>query len=135
MRLYEACNVSIWEETVEVHLNVDNHIQDYHLERYIVGYTFGNHVLQLRSCVAVKLNFPQYIRHYTSTNKIFEYSYPLIACDKLFGYESIVVFCVFKFPLYQCLATKMCIVPNKSSKNVFCCECATYHLEDLPLRQ
>ena len=40
---------------------------------HIVGYTFGNHVLLLRSRVAVKLNFLQYIR-----NENFEYSYPLI---------------------------------------------------------
>ena len=46
--------------------------------RYIVGYTFGNHVLRLRSRVAVKLNFRPYIRRYTSPNENFEYSYPLI---------------------------------------------------------
>ena len=44
---------------------------------YIVGWTFGNHVLRLRSRVAVKLNFRTYIRRYTSPNENFEYSYPL----------------------------------------------------------
>ena len=39
---------------------------------------FGNHVLQLRSRVAVKLNFRPYIQQYTSPNENFEYSYPLI---------------------------------------------------------
>ena len=49
----------------------------YILGRYIVGYTFGNHVLRLSSCVPVKLNFRPYIRRYTSPNKNFEYSKPL----------------------------------------------------------
>ena len=60
-----------------VHLNGDNHIQNFHLWRYIVGYTFGNHVLRLRLRVAVKLSFRPYIRRYTSLNENFEYSYPL----------------------------------------------------------
>ena len=60
-----------------MHLNGDNHIQNFHLGRYIVGYTFGNHVLRLRSRIAVKLNFRPYIRRYTSPNVNFEYSYPL----------------------------------------------------------
>ena len=51
--------------------------KNFHLGRYIVGYTFGNHVLQLRSRVAVKLTFRPYIRQYTSPNENFEYSYPL----------------------------------------------------------
>ena len=45
---------------------------------YIVGYTLGNHVLQLHLRVAVKLNIRPYIRQYTSPNENFEYSYPLI---------------------------------------------------------
>ena len=49
----------------------------FHLGRYIVGYTFGNHVLRLRLRVAVKLNFRPFIRRYTSPNEKFEYSYPL----------------------------------------------------------
>ena len=57
--------------------NGDNHIQNFHLGRYFVGYTFGNHVLRLRLRVAVKLNFRPYIRRYTSPNENFEYSYPL----------------------------------------------------------
>ena len=44
----------------------------------IWGSTFGNHVLRIRSCVAIKLNFRPYILQYTSPNENFEYSYPLI---------------------------------------------------------
>ena len=64
-------------KTIIVIYNGDNHIQIFHLGRYIVGYTFGNYVLQLRLRVAVKLNFRPYIRRYTSPNENFEYSYPL----------------------------------------------------------
>ena len=60
-----------------VHYNGDNHIKNFHLGRYIVGYTFGNHVLRLRLRVAVKLHFRPYIRRYTSPNGNFEYSNPL----------------------------------------------------------
>ena len=49
----------------------------FHLGRYIVGYTLGNHVLRLRSRLPAKLNFRLYIRRYTSPNENFEYSYPL----------------------------------------------------------
>ena len=38
------------------------------------GYTLGNHVLWLRSRVAVKLKFPTVFRRYTSPNETFEYS-------------------------------------------------------------
>ena len=46
----------------------------------------GNQVLRLRSRVAVKLNFLQYIRWYTSQNANFEYSYPQI--DTTFTMEA-----------------------------------------------
>ena len=62
---------------------MDNHIQNVYLGRYIVGYTFGNHVLWLRLRVAVKLNYRPYIRRYTSPNENFEYSYPLSHTWKL----------------------------------------------------
>ena len=55
--------------------------------RYIFGYTFGNHVLQLRSRVTINLNFPPYIRRYTSPNDYFEYSYPLIELPGKCYYE------------------------------------------------
>ena len=48
------------------------------MERYIIGYTFKNHVLRLRSRVTVKLNFRLYIRQYISRNENVEYSYPQI---------------------------------------------------------
>ena len=58
----------------------DNCIQNFHLGRYIVGYTIGNLVLcvavKINLRIAVKLNFQQYIRRYTSSNENFEYSYP-----------------------------------------------------------
>ena len=63
-----------------VHLNGDNHIQNFHLGRYIDGYTFGNHVLRLRWRVAVNLDFRPYIQWYTSPNENFEYGYPLNNC-------------------------------------------------------
>ena len=61
---------------------MDNHIQNFHFGWYVVGYTFGNHVLRHHSRVAAKLNFRQYIRRYTSQNENFEYSYPLIIHKK-----------------------------------------------------
>ena len=45
LQLYVACNAPIQEETAEVHLNWDNHIQNFHMGRYIIGYTVGKHVL------------------------------------------------------------------------------------------
>ena len=72
-----ACSAPIWDETADVQKNKDNHIQNFHLGRYNAGYTVGNHVLRIRSRVAVKLNLRPYIRRYTSPNAIFEYSYPL----------------------------------------------------------
>ena len=54
----------------------DNCIQIVHLGRYIVGYTVGNHVYRLR--VAVKRDFRQYIRRYTSPNENFEYGHPIL---------------------------------------------------------
>ena len=54
----------------------DNCIQNFHLGRYIVGYTVGN--LVLRRCVsrAFKRDFRAYFRRYTSPNENFEYGYP-----------------------------------------------------------
>ena len=40
-----------------------------------VGYMVGNHILRLRRCIPVKLNFRPYIRQYTSSNDNFECSY------------------------------------------------------------
>ena len=54
----------------------DNCIQNFHLERYIVGYTVGNLVLRRRASGAVKRDFRTYIRRYTSQNENFEYGYP-----------------------------------------------------------
>ena len=50
----------------------DNCIQNFHLGRYIVGYTVGNLVLRRRVSGAVKRDF----RRYTSPNENFEYGYP-----------------------------------------------------------
>ena len=54
----------------------DNCIQNFHLGRYIVGYTVGNLVLRRRLSRAVKRDFRTYIRRYTSSNESFEYGYP-----------------------------------------------------------
>ena len=51
--------------------------ENFLMGRYIVGYTFGNPVLRLRLCGAVKLNFLPFIRRYTFSNEKFKYSYPL----------------------------------------------------------
>ena len=50
--LYEACNASISDKTLEAHWNGDNCIENFHLGRYIVGYTLGDNVLCLCSCVS-----------------------------------------------------------------------------------
>ena len=54
----------------------DNCIQNFHLGRYIVGYTVGNLVLRRRVSGAIKRDFRTYIRRYTSPNENFEYCYP-----------------------------------------------------------
>ena len=54
--LYAACNAPIRDETAEVHWNGDNQIQYFHLGRYIVGYTFGNH-LQLKTVTPLSGEF------------------------------------------------------------------------------
>ena len=70
-----------------MHLGV-NCIQNYHLGRYLVGYTVRNLVLQRHASRAVKCAFRQYIRKYTSPDENFEYGYPhskalLQSCLKL----------------------------------------------------
>ena len=42
-----------------------------------ISIRFGNHVLRLLSWVAVKLNYLEYMRRYTSPNEKFENGYPL----------------------------------------------------------
>ena len=54
----------------------DNCIQNFHLGRYIIGYTVGNLVLRRRASGAVKRDLRTYIRRYTSPNENFEYGYP-----------------------------------------------------------
>ena len=54
----------------------DNCIQNFHLGRYIVGYTVENLVLRRRLSGAVKRDFRTYIRRYTSQNENSEYGYP-----------------------------------------------------------
>ena len=53
----------------------NNFIQNFHLGRYIVGYTDGNLVICWHASGAVKCNFWTYIRRYTSPNENFEYGY------------------------------------------------------------
>ena len=59
----------------EVYLG-DNCIQNFHLGKYILGYTVGNLVLQGHAREAVKHDFRTYIQRYTSPNEYFEYGYP-----------------------------------------------------------
>ena len=67
----------IWFHTVCYRDDLgDNCIQNFHLGRYIVGYTVGNLVLRRRASGAVKRDFRTYIRRYTSLNENFEYGYP-----------------------------------------------------------
>ena len=67
----------ILEEQSDLVLQLgDNCIQNFHLGRYIVGYTVGNLVLQQRASGAVKRDFRTFIRLYTSPNENFEYGYP-----------------------------------------------------------
>ena len=54
----------------------DDCIQNFHLGRYIVGYTVGNLVLRRRVSGTVKCDFRTCIRRYTSQNENFEYGYP-----------------------------------------------------------
>ena len=54
----------------------DNCIQNFHLGRYIVGYTVGNLVLRRSASGAVKHDLRTYIRRYTSPTENFEYGYP-----------------------------------------------------------
>ena len=67
--------VIYWHAQLVLYLG-DNCIQNFHLGRYIVGYTVGNLVLRWRVSGAVKRDFRTYIRRYTSPNKNFEYGYP-----------------------------------------------------------
>ena len=54
----------------------DNCIKNFHMGRYIVGYTVGNLVLRRRASGAVKRDIRTYIRRYTSPKENFEYGYP-----------------------------------------------------------
>ena len=81
--LYNACQscmVFICHGTIIVKLRTfdlgDNCIQNFHLGRYIVGYTVRNLVLRRRVGGAVKRDFRTNIRRYTSPSENFEYGYP-----------------------------------------------------------
>ena len=54
----------------------DNCIQNFHMGRYIVGYTVGNLVLRRRARGAVKRDFRTLTRRYTFPNENVEYGYP-----------------------------------------------------------
>ena len=54
----------------------DKCFENFHLGRYIVGYTVGNLVLRRRASEAVKRDFRTYIRRYNSPYETFEYSCP-----------------------------------------------------------
>ena len=69
-------NINLLTSNESVDKLGDNCIQNFHLGRYIVGYTVGNLVLWRRVSGAVKRDFRTYIRRYTSPNENFEYGYP-----------------------------------------------------------
>ena len=71
--LIHVCHVLLWKiwNWPRGYLG-DNCIHNFHLGRYIVGYTVGN--LVLRRCM--RSDFRTYIRRYTSPNQNFEYGYP-----------------------------------------------------------
>ena len=54
----------------------DKCIQNFHLGRYIVGYTVGKLVLRRRASGAVKRDLRPYIPRYTPANENVEYGYP-----------------------------------------------------------
>ena len=54
----------------------DNCIQNFHLGRYVIGYTVGKLVLRGHASRAVKRDFLMYIRRYTYPSEKFEYGYP-----------------------------------------------------------
>ena len=55
-----------------------NCIQNFHLGRYIAGYTVGNLVLWRRASGALKRDFRTYIRRYTSPNEILNMIIPIL---------------------------------------------------------
>ena len=57
----------------------ENCIKNFHLGRYIVGYTVGNLVLWRRISGAVKRDFRTYIQRYTSPNENLKYGYPRLS--------------------------------------------------------
>ena len=54
----------------------NNCVQNFHLGRYIIGYTVENSILQPQFRGAIKRDFQTLILRYTSSNEIFEYGYP-----------------------------------------------------------
>ena len=66
---------SLHDVTEYVNLLGYNYIQNFHLGRYIVGYTVRNLVLRQRASVAVKRDFQTYIRQYTSPNENFAFNF------------------------------------------------------------
>ena len=51
-------------------------LKNFHLGRYIVGYTVENSILQPHVRGAIKRDFQTLILRYTSSNEFFEYGYP-----------------------------------------------------------
>ena len=84
----------------------DNCIQNFHLGRYIVGYTVGNLLLRRRVSGAVKRDFRTYIRRYTSQNENFEYGYPHSNALLIFSLQKIsenVLFCAYTSSDASCI--------------------------------
>ena len=65
----DLCCLSYFQKCIRMGLT---RLFFFYFGRYIVGYTFENHVLRLRSRLAVNLNLRPHIRRYTSPNENFE---------------------------------------------------------------
>ena len=81
-----------------------NCIQNFHLGRYIVGYTVENLVLRRRASGDVKRDFQTYIWRYTSPNVNFEY-----------GYHHSNAFLQFRLELERCK-------PHKAARHLTICD-------------
>ena len=70
-----------YEQVVLVSLRInlgENCIQNFHLGRYIIGYTVENLVLRRHASGAVERDFRPYIRRFTSPNEILNLIIPML---------------------------------------------------------
>ena len=77
MQLFAACYDQIGDETAEMHYNGNNHIQNFDLGRYILGYTVENLVLQDECFEKNYMSFLDFTRNYERTSLNFDLIPPL----------------------------------------------------------